>query len=200
MGIFDTKDEVRAALQTKLSDCRSANELLKKQLDDKGQESENLKLQVDSCKMEMVRMEEKLKGLKPQSSMTLKLLRYATRTLGIALLVASAAICKWLAEGNGGEQISFEWGLQILWALYLFCQCAGLFLAAFAPSRSHTHQLVFGSYMSAVTVLLAIFLAFSFRGGPIPYSLNLIGLIAINSLGIWVLINAERIIRFEKNS
>lgn len=198
MSIFGDKDKEKAALRTQLSEARNANEVLKTQLEQSGQKIDSLKMQVAAGEAEVRQMQDRLKGLRPQSSIVLMLIRYATRLLGLALVAASAVICKWLAEGNGGEKISLDWGLELLWGLYLFCQCAGLFLVAFAPSRSHTHLLVFGVYMTTLLVLLAGVLAYSFRGGPIPYNVNLVNLIAVNSVGILLLAMAERKLRFER--
>lgn len=198
MGFFGNKDKEKVALQLQLDSARGGNDGLKKQLSSAQQTIGSLSATAIKNEQQILELQERLKGMEPQSAGMIILIRYAARLIGLALVVASAMMAKWLAEGHENASIPLIEGYSPLWFLYLFFQCAGLLMVSFAPSRSHTRKLVFGVYMSVLLLVLGTVLVYSLQGGPIPISKNLIGLMVVNSAGVWLLIQAERILRHEK--
>lgn len=198
MGFFGNKDKEKETLILQLDTARGGNDGLKKELARAQQTIDSLRASTVESAQQILELQERVKGMEPQSSGMLVLIRYSARLVGLALVIASAMMAKWLAEGHENAILPLIEGYSPLWALYLFFQCSGLLMVSFAPTRSHTRTLVFGAYMSSLLVVLAAVFVYFLQGGPIPISLNLVGLMVVNSVGIWLLIQAERKLQFEK--
>lgn len=198
MGFFGDKDKDKEQLKIQLASAIGERDGLKKELIVAQATIDDLRVAAAKSAQQIQELQELANGLKPQSSAMLILIRYSARLGGIALVLASAMMAKWLAEGHENANLPLIEGYSPLWALYLFFQCAGLLMMSFAPSRSHTRLMVFGAYMSAVLVALGAVLVHSLQGGPIPISLNTVGLMTVNSIGIWLLVQAERKLSFER--
>ena len=200
MGFFGDKDKEKEALKQQRDSAKAEVDGLKRQLASEQQSSAGLNANASKREMLILELQERLKGREPQSNVMIALIKYAARLVGLALIVASAMLAKWLAEGHEDVNIPTIEGYSPVWVLYLFFQCAGLLMVSFAPSKSHTRLLVFGAYMSSLLVVLAGVLVYSLQGGPIAVSLNLVGLMVFNSIGVWLFVQAERKLHLAKTT
>ena len=185
MGLFNNKEleELSAQLQTltgELTETKKAvsreiakNHDLRQELNERAQQIKHLNAKLDEAK-----------PIAPPDTQFARLMQFVGGFfLLVSLVIAYVLMIKDI----------FPVDLAIVWGAYVTTQLLGLYLLGYGKKVTFGALQRFGAYMSLLFLLICAYMTLLLAGiinlkiGP-----NLIGLGAINAVGIIVLIYAER--------
>lgn len=194
MGLFSNKEVEQ--LTTKLGTVQAQLTSTERLLANEKTFNNQLTEQVQTQSKQLKYLNEKLREASPAAPASTRLSRFM-QWFGLFFIAVSLALAYILAT----KEIS-SFNLSVLWTIYIVTQLFGLYLVGYGKEKNFGSFQRFGAYMSVLFLITCCLMMLSLIGLiQLRIGLNLVFLGLINSLGVIVLIYAEReVLRLHKPS